>query len=152
MSRRIAHAICSRRETAPIATTAELASVVVSAMPAAMRHGPIHPATRTFQALRIAVNGELDSLRRVLTAGVDRLSAGGRFAVIAFHSLEDRMVKEAFLLEAKRCLCPPDLPICVCGKEARLRVLTRKPLRPTEAEALANPRSRSARLRVAERL
>jgi 16S rRNA (cytosine1402-N4)-methyltransferase len=83
---------------------------------------------------------------------VDRLSAGGRFAVIAFHSLEDRMVKEAFLLEAKRCLCPPDLPVCVCGKEARLRVLTRKPLRPTEAEALANPRSRSARLRVAERL
>jgi 16S rRNA (cytosine1402-N4)-methyltransferase len=86
MSRRIARAVCSRRETAPIATTVELASVVASALPAAMRHGPIHPATRTFQALRIAVNGELDSLRRVLTAGVDRLSVGGRFAVIAFHS------------------------------------------------------------------
>jgi len=152
MAKRIARAIVAKRRLEPLATTSELAAVIVEAMPPRMREGRTHPATRTFQALRIVVNDELESLRRAIAAGMDRLNPGGRLVVISFHSLEDRIVKEAFAWEAKSCICPVDLPVCVCGKQPRLKVLTRKPIRPTEAEMESNPRSRSAKLRAAERI
>ncbi|RIL10767.1 16S rRNA (cytosine(1402)-N(4))-methyltransferase [bacterium] len=146
-SRRIARAIVASR---PVETTTELAAIVARA--AGGRAGRIHPATRTFQALRIAVNGELDALTDVLPQVVDRLVPGGRLAVISFHSLEDRIVKHALRDEARDCLCPPELPVCRCDHRARLRLVTRRPIEPSAAEVLANPRARSARLRVAERL
>jgi len=152
MSRRIARAIVAKRRLAPIGTTAELASVVASAMPGYMKRLKIHPATRTFQAIRIAVNHELESLKRGISAGIGVLKPGGRFSIISFHSLEDRIVKETFVFEAKRCTCPVDMPVCVCGKQAQLKVITRKPIVPAEAEMNANPRSRSAKLRTAERI
>ncbi|NLG26701.1 MAG: 16S rRNA (cytosine(1402)-N(4))-methyltransferase, partial [Chloroflexi bacterium] len=133
----------------PLHTTTELARVVASSVYSRER---IHPATRTFQALRIAVNGELDSLSAALPQAVAMLRPGGRLAVIAFHSLEDRIAKQFIVREATDCLCPPELPQCVCGHKATLANLTKKPLRPTDEEVAANPRSRSARLRVAERL
>jgi 16S rRNA (cytosine1402-N4)-methyltransferase len=120
-------------------------------MPAHMRHGRIHPATRTFQALRIAVNDELTSLNRGIASGIDRLKEGGRFSVISFHSLEDRMVKDLFRNASRGCTCPPDLPVCACGGKPRLRVITRKPVRPGGDEVERNPRARSAKLRTAER-
>ena len=149
---RIARAIVERRKAGPIETTDELAAIVASAMPARMSHGRIHPATRTFQALRIAVNDELTSLDRGIASGIDHLKEGGRFSVISFHSLEDRMVKDLFRDASRGCTCPPDLPVCACGGKPRLRVITRKPLRPGEDEVDRNPRARSAKLRTAERI
>lgn len=144
-ARRIARAIVEAR---PLRTTGELAHLVARIV---KRSGGIHPATRTFQALRIAVNRELENLERALPAAVDLLAEGGILAVISFHSLEDRIVKRFFVEQAKGCVCPPQLPVCACGREPRLRILTRKPIRPSAAEVERNPRSRSARLRVARR-
>jgi 16S rRNA (cytosine1402-N4)-methyltransferase len=146
-SRRIARAIDRSR---PLKTTTELASVVSEAV-GRSRKG-IHPATKTFQALRIAVNDELQVLERGLEAGIELLNPGGRFVVISFHSLEDRIVKRTFRRESKDCICPPELPVCVCDHEAQIKILTPKPIRPDESEIRANPRSRSAKLRSAERL
>jgi 16S rRNA (cytosine1402-N4)-methyltransferase len=146
-SRRIARAIVHAR---PIASTTALAAVV--ARGSGYRGGRTHPATRTFQALRIAVNEELATLRTGLAAVERRLAPGGRAAVISFHSLEDRIVKETFRQSARGCTCPPGLPACVCGRLPTLRVITRRPVTPGPAELAANPRSRSAKLRVAERL
>ena len=149
---KIAAAIVRARERKPFATTGELVEVVKAAIPApARRRGP-HPARRTFQALRIAVNGELDALRTGLLAAIEALSPGGRVAVISFHSLEDRIVKQTFADLSVGCRCPPELPECRCGRQAVLRVVTRKPLVPASQEVAANPRARSARLRAAERL
>ncbi|MBX6343102.1 MAG: 16S rRNA (cytosine(1402)-N(4))-methyltransferase RsmH, partial [Thermomicrobiaceae bacterium] len=150
-ARRIARAIGRARAERPIATTTELAAIVERAV-GGRRGRAIHPATKTFQALRIAVNRELDVLERGLRAALEILGPGGRLVVISFHSLEDRIVKHFFRDEARGCICPPGTPVCVCGHEPRLRVLTPKPVQPTEAEQAANPRSRSARLRAAERL
>ncbi|MBP8973204.1 MAG: 16S rRNA (cytosine(1402)-N(4))-methyltransferase RsmH [Anaerolineae bacterium] len=146
-ARRIARAIVAAR---PLNSTRQLAEVVAGA-----QRGPrekIHPATRTFQALRIAVNDELGAVERALPVAIDLLRPGGRLAVISFHSLEDRIVKQTFKTEATDCLCPPRQPVCTCGHVARVRLVTRKPLRPADEEIAANPRSRSARLRVVERL
>lgn len=145
-ARRIAKAIVAAR---PLCTTQELATVVERA---AGRRGRIHPATRTFQALRIAVNGELAALEAALPQAVEVLAPGGRLAVISFHSLEDRVVKRFLRRESRDCVCPPDIPICTCGHRAMLRLLGRKPVRPTPGEVAANPRARSARLRLAERI
>ncbi len=152
-ARRIARAIVRERERAPIETTAALAALVARAVP--RREGGrerIHPATRTFQALRIAVNRELDALEAALASAVEILAPGGRLATIAFHSLEDRIVKEFIRREAAGCVCPPHVPVCVCGHAPTLRPITRKGIRPGEAEVAANPRSRSAILRIAERV
>jgi len=145
-ARAIAAAIVARR---PLYTTQELVAVVEQVTG---RRGRIHPATRTFQALRIAVNNELDVLEAVLPQAVRVLAPGGVLAVIAFHSLEDRLVKRFFRQESRDCLCPPEQPVCTCGHRATLKVLTPRPIRPQEGEMQANPRSRSARLRVARRL
>ncbi|MDH7497338.1 MAG: 16S rRNA (cytosine(1402)-N(4))-methyltransferase RsmH [Syntrophomonadaceae bacterium] len=150
-ARRIARSIVAMRQREPIVSTGQLVEAIRRALPAGQREGK-HPARRSFQALRIAVNEELESLRAGLEAAVEVLAAGGRLAVISFHSLEDRMVKAFFAREAKGCLCPPELPVCVCGHRARLRVLTRRPVTPTPQEVAENPRARSARLRVAEKL
>ncbi len=131
---------------------ADLAAVVVRALPRAAGRRQIHPATRTFQALRIAVNDELTGLHRAIAGGMERLGPGGRFSVISFHSLEDRIVKSAFRNGEKGCICPPDLPVCACGQKPTLKVITRKPITPGEAEISNNPRSRSAKLRTAERI
>ena len=152
-ARRIARAIVRERERAPIETTAALAALVArSVASAGAGRERIHPATRTFQALRIAVNQELSVLEEALAGALAVLAPGGRLAVIAFHSLEDRIVKQFMRREATDCLCPPGLPVCVCGHLATLRLVERKGLRPGEAEIAANPRSRSAIMRVAERL
>ena len=147
-ARRIARAIVAAR---PVRTTGRLAEVVARAVPRA-RHERIHPATRTFQALRIAVNEELEALERALPQAVELLRPGGRLAVISFHSLEDRIVKRFMRREAQDCLCPPEQLVCTCEHVARLRVITRKPIMATEEEIAANPRARSARLRLAERV
>ncbi len=152
MAGRIARAIAKERTHSPLRTTRDLAGVVLRASPPDAERQRIHPATRTFQALRIAVNDELSSLRKALADGMERLKPGGRFSVISFHSLEDRIVKNAFRAGEKGCLCPPDLPLCTCGKKPSLRVLTRKPIVPGDEEIRANPRSRSAKLRTAERI
>jgi 16S rRNA (cytosine1402-N4)-methyltransferase len=146
---RIASFIVQRR---PMRTTAELRAAVEAAVPRAAWPRDIHPATRTFQALRIRVNDELGSLRRGLEGAVDVLAPGGRVAVISFHSLEDGAVKRFFQQEARGCICPPEQPVCTCGHVATLRIVTRKPVRPSAEEVASNPRSRSSRLRVAERL
>ncbi len=146
-SRAVARAIVRRR---PIHTTLELAEVVARAIGGP--RGRIHPATRVFMALRIAVNDELGALERMLPQAVEILAPGGRLAVISFHSLEDRIVKDFMRQEAKGCVCPPEAPVCVCGREPRLRVLTRRPVEPSAEECARNPRSRSAKLRVAEKL
>jgi 16S rRNA (cytosine1402-N4)-methyltransferase len=149
---RIARAIAAKRALAPIRTTADLAAVVVGALPRGKKPTRIHPATRTFQALRIAVNDELAKLQQALDSGMGRLKQGGRFSVISYHSLEDRIVKNAFRAEEKGCLCPPDLPVCACGRQPTMKALTRKPVLPGEPEIRQNPRSRSAKLRTAQRL
>jgi 16S rRNA (cytosine1402-N4)-methyltransferase len=146
---RIARAIVAAR---PIEGTLQLADVIRSAIPAAARRTGGHPARKTFQALRIAANDELGALEEGLEAALHGLEPGGRCVVISYHSLEDRIVKRRFRAGATGCTCPPDLPVCGCGLTAELRLLTRKPLRPTEAEVVANPRSRSARLRAVERV
>jgi 16S rRNA (cytosine1402-N4)-methyltransferase len=152
MAGRIARSIVARRTLSPIRTTNDLASVVAGAMPRARRPVRIHPATRTFQALRIAVNDELANLQQALDDGMARLKPGGRFSVISFHSLEDRIVKNAFHAAEKGCICPPDLPVCACGRKPTMKVLTRKPVIPGETEICDNPRARSAKLRTAERI
>ncbi len=147
LGRRIARQIVHER---PLQTTAELVEVITQA--AGGRRGRINPATRTFQALRIAVNDELGALERMLPQAVEVLASGGRLAIISFHSLEDRVVKEFFRREAKGCICPPEAPVCTCGRKPRLRLVTRRPIEPSPEECARNPRSRSAKLRVAERL
>lgn len=145
-SRRIARAIVRAR---PLQTTLQLAAVIESVLP---RRGRIHPATQTFQALRIAVNQELDRVDTFLPQAVAALKSGGRLAIISFHSLEDRIVKEYFRRESRDCICPPRQPICTCGHIATLKEISRKPITPGEAEIEANPRARSAKLRVVEKL
>jgi 16S rRNA (cytosine1402-N4)-methyltransferase len=152
MANRIARAISEKRKLSPIETTTELASIVVSCMPAELRWQKIHPATRTFQAIRIAVNNELDNIKPAIDATAEVLKIGGRVCVISFHSLEDRIVKNEIRSLEGVCVCPKDVPFCVCQKEAKLKNLTRKPIVPTEEEKEANPRARSARLRVARRI
>jgi 16S rRNA (cytosine1402-N4)-methyltransferase len=146
---RIARAVVQRRAGAPYARTGELVDTIKAAIPTPARFGEGHPAKRVFQALRIAVNDELGALERALPAAVAMLRPGGRLAVISFHSLEDRAVKRFFAEQSKGCTCPPDFPVCVCGKEPALRLLTRKPVRPSARELDANPRAGSARLRAA---
>lgn len=149
---RIAASIARARSRGPIADTRELAALVVGAIPARYREPHPHPATRTFQALRIAVNRELDDLEPALEAARDCVTAGGRLVVIAFHSLEDRIVKDLFRRWERPCVCPPALPICRCGRQPMARVLTRRPVTPTAEESQANPRARSAKLRAVERV
>ena len=150
-SRQIARAIVRRRQEEPFERTSDLVETVRGAIPAPRRFGDGHPAKRVFQALRIAVNDELGSLERALPEAVSVLRPGGRIAVISFHSLEDRIVKRFFAAEARGCICPPDLPVCGCGQEPRLRLATRKAVRPSPAEVAGNARSASARLRAAIR-
>jgi len=150
-ARAIARAIVRRRRERPVETTADLVSVVLGVLGPA-RRGRIHPATRTFQALRIAVNDELGELERFLEPAIRSLRPGGRLAVISFHSLEDRIVKHTLRRLSGRCSCPPGTPECRCGAEETVRVLTRRPIRPDPEETVANPRARSARLRAAVRL
>jgi 16S rRNA (cytosine1402-N4)-methyltransferase len=152
-ARRIARAIVDQRSSSPVATSEELAGLVERVSPGNPRvRRRIHPATRVFQALRIAVNEELDALQDGLAAAVDLLRPGGRLVVLSYHSLEDRIVKRFLDAERKGCICPPELPVCVCGRSPRLRLVTRPSLTPTDAEIAENPRARSARLRAAERM
>ena len=149
---RIAAAICSRREERPIRTTLELVEIIRSAMPAAALREKQHPAKRTFQAIRIAVNDELNAVARVMEDAIPKLNPGGRLAVITFHSLEDRIVKNAMASAAKGCTCPPNFPVCVCGKKPQVKLITRKPIVSGPEELEANPRARSAKLRICEKL
>ena len=148
----IAAAICRRREERPIETTLELVDIIRSAMPPAALREKQHPAKRSFQAIRIAVNDELNSVAKVMEAAIPRLNPGGRLAVITFHSLEDRIVKSAMASAAKGCTCPPNFPVCVCGKKPQVKIITRKPIVSTDAELERNPRARSAKLRICEKL
>lgn len=147
----IAKAIVRSREIAPIRTTLELVEIIRGAMPPAALREKQHPAKRSFQAIRIAVNGELDVLPPMLEAAVDGLKPGGRLAVITFHSLEDRLVKRTLADMAKGCTCPPEFPVCVCGKKPRVKLVNRKPVVSGPEELEENPRARSAKLRVAEK-
>ncbi len=149
---RIAGFIVKRRESAPLSTSAELVEVVKAAIPASARRAGGHPAKRTFQALRIEVNSELTVLKSGLDAAVRWLNPGGRIVVISYHSLEDRIVKETFNSFSHRCTCPPDLPVCVCGKQPILDIVTRKPVLPSAEEVERNARARSAKVRVATKL
>lgn len=149
---RIASAIVERRQEQPIDTTLELVDVIKGAMPAAALREKQHPAKRSFQAIRIAVNDELNAVSRLMETAAERLNPGGRLAVISFHSLEDRIVKTAIAKRENGCICPRDFPVCTCGFVQTLRSLTRKPIVPGQQELLENPRSRSAKLRVAERI
>ena len=149
---RIAAAICSRREEKPIRTTLELVDIIRSAMPAAALREKQHPAKRSFQAIRIAVNDELGSVEKVMVDAIPRLNKGGRLAVITFHSLEDRIVKNAMANAAKGCTCPPNFPVCVCGRKPQVKIITRKPIVSGEEELERNPRARSAKLRICEKL
>lgn len=151
-SRRIAAAIVAARTKSPFATARSLADCIYSSVPAAYRHGRIHPATRTFQALRIAVNGELDRLPSLVDAALNALAVGGKLGIITFHSLEDRIVKNRFRDASKQCICPPEVPICNCGGRVRVELLTRKPVSPTDEEISRNSPSRSARLRVVRKI
>ena len=148
----IAAAICRRREEKPVQTTLELVDIIRSAMPPAALREKQHPAKRTFQAIRIAVNDELGAVERIMREAFDLLNPGGRLAVITFHSLEDRIVKTAMAEAAKGCTCPPNFPVCVCGKKPRVKLISRKPITASDAELTANPRARSAKLRVCEKL
>ena len=148
----IASAICRRRETKNIETTLELVDVIRSAMPAAALREKQHPAKRSFQAIRIAVNDELGSVEKVMRDAIPCLNPGGRLAVITFHSLEDRIVKNAMAAASKGCTCPPNFPVCVCGKKPKVKLISRKPIVASQEELDANPRSRSAKLRVCEKL
>ncbi len=148
-ARRIAEFIVARR---PLRTTRDLAQAVEAAVPRRAWPRDIHVATRTFQAIRIEVNDELGEIEAGLRAALSTLKPGGRMATISFHSLEDRLVKSFFNVESKDCICPPQQPVCTCGHRATLRIVTRHPVRPSDQEVAANPRARSARLRVAERV
>lgn len=149
---RIAALIVAERERHPIETTGELVALIKKAMPAAAREGGHHPAKRSFQAIRIEVNGELACIEPTLRRAAERMNPGGRIAVITFHSLEDRIVKQTFASMAEGCTCPKDFPVCVCGKQPQIRVVSKKPILPSEEELENNPRSRSAKLRIAEKL
>ena len=151
-SSRIASNIIRAREKAMIETTGELVDIIKRSIPASSRDGGHHPAKRSFQALRIEVNAELDVIAPAIKSAVRLLEKGGRIAIITFHSLEDRIVKQTFADLASGCTCPKDFPICVCGKRPQIKVVTRKPILPTSRELEENPRSRSAKLRVAEKL
>ena len=148
----IAAAIDKARQKAPIETTGQLVEVIRGALPAAALREKQHPAKRSFQGIRIAVNDELASVSRMLQAAIPRLNPGGRLAVISFHSLEDRIVKSELAAAAKGCTCPPEFPVCVCGKTPQVKLVTRKPVLPGEDELEENPRARSAKLRVAEKV
>ena len=150
---RIASFIRAARETKPIETTTELAEIISRAIPTAQRMKEAqNPARRTFQAVRIEVNGELDAIAPSVTAACERLNPGGRMAVITFHSLEDRIAKETFRTLSTGCTCPPEFPVCVCGGKPKIRLLSHKPILPSDEEQKENPRSRSAKLRTAEKL
>lgn len=149
---RIAAAILDRRSLGAIESTVELAEVIKSAIPKKARIDGPHPAKRTFQAIRIEVNGELDSIKPTIDAAAYNLTPGGRIAIISFHSLEDRIVKQSYRNLASGCTCPPDFPICVCGKKPIIKEITKKPILPSESELSDNPRSRSAKLRIAEKI
>ena len=148
----IAAAIDKARQKAPIETTGQLVEVIRGALPAAALREKQHPAKRSFQGIRIVVNDELASVSRMLQAAIPRLNPGGRLAVISFHSLEDRIVKSELAAAAKGCTCPPEFPVCVCGKTPQVKLVTRKPILPGEDELEENPRARSAKLRVAEKV
>ena len=148
----IASAIVKHREKSPIKTTAELSNIIKYAIPSAAREGGHHPAKRSFQAIRIEVNAELDVIEPAIRDAVALLSKGGRMAIITFHSLEDRIVKQTFASLASGCTCPKDFPICVCGNKPKVKVITKKPILPTKEELEENPRSRSAKLRVIEKI
>ena len=148
----IAAAICRRRENAPIQTTLELVDVIRSAMPGSALREKQHPAKRSFQAIRIAVNDELGSVEKVMRDAIPCLNPGGRLAVITFHSLEDRIVKNAMVNASKGCTCPPNFPVCVCGKKPQVKLVNRKPIISGEEELERNPRARSAKLRVCEKV
>jgi len=150
-ARQIARALVERRREKPFERTSELVETIRAAIPAPRRFGDGHPAKRVFQALRIAVNEELDALERALPSALSMLRPGGRLAVISFHSLEDRIVKRFLAAQARGCTCPPEFPVCVCGKEPALRLLTKKAVRPSPREVEGNPRAASARLRAAAR-
>ena len=151
-SARIASAICKRRADKPIETTKELSDIIKGAIPAASRNDGPHPAKRTFQAIRIEVNAELDAITPVIKAASSNLKSGGRIAIISFHSLEDRIVKQTYKELSKGCTCPNDFPVCVCGNKPSIKEITKKPILPSEEELNDNPRSRSAKLRVAEKI
>ena len=151
-SARIAKKIVEERAKAPIKTTKELSDLIKSAIPAAAREGGHHPAKRSFQAIRIEVNGELDAIAPTIKSAIAHMNSGGRLAIITFHSLEDRIVKQAFAELAQGCKCPKSLPVCVCGNKPKVKIITKKPILPSEEELLENPRSRSAKLRIAEKL
>ena len=148
----IASAICRRRETAPIQTTLELVDIIRSAMPPAALREKQHPAKRSFQAIRIAVNDELGSVEKVMEDAIPCLNPGGRLAIITFHSLEDRIVKNGMAAASKGCTCPPNFPVCVCGKKPKVKLISKKPIVSGQEELDMNPRARSAKLRVCEKL
>ena len=149
---KIAAAIVRHREQKPIESTGELVDIIKSAIPPSAREGGHHPAKRTFQAIRIEVNGELDAIEPAIRKAKDIMRTGGRIVIITFHSLEDRIVKQTFADMASGCVCPRSLPVCVCGRKPEVKILTKKPILPSEEEVEENPRSRSAKLRVAEKL
>ena len=148
----IASAICRRREAAPIQTTLELVDIIRSAMPPAALREKQHPAKRSFQAIRIAVNDELGSVEKVMEDAIPCLNPGGRLAIITFHSLEDRIVKNGMAAASKGCTCPPNFPVCVCGKKPKVKLISKKPIVSGQEELDMNPRARSAKLRVCEKL
>ena len=149
---RIASTICKRRAESPINRTVELSEIIKGAIPAKNRQDGPHPAKRTFQAIRIEVNGELDAINPLIRTASSALAPGGRLAIISFHSLEDRLVKQGIRELCTGCTCPKDFPVCVCGRKPLLKDLSRKPILPSDSELLENPRSRSAKLRIAEKL
>ena len=149
---KIAAEIIKAREEKPIETTGELTEIIKRAIPPAARKDGPHPAKRTFQAIRIEVNGELGAIRPAIEGAVDLLGKGGRIAIITFHSLEDRIVKQTYAELAQGCVCPREFPVCVCGRKPKLKIITKKPILPSEKELEENPRSRSAKLRVAEKI
>ena len=149
---RIAAAICKARILKPIETTHELSGIIKGAIPSAQRADGPHPAKRTFQAIRIEVNGELDAIEPLINSAAQALVPGGRLAIISFHSLEDRIVKQSYKNLLGGCTCPKDFPICVCGRKPTIKEITKKPILPSQEELDNNPRSRSAKLRVAEKL
>jgi 16S rRNA (cytosine1402-N4)-methyltransferase len=152
MAERIVRMITAQRKASPIKTTSELAALILKALPARPRSQKIHPATKTFQAIRIYVNNELLNLYDAINQGINALKIYGRISIISFHSLEDRIVKNTFRSWEKGCICPTNFPFCTCHRKAKLKVLTRKPLIPQSSEIHANPRARSAKLRTAERI
>lgn len=151
-SKRVAQFICERRKESPIETTGELSEIIKAAIPKGARKDEIHPEKRIFQAIRIEVNGELEILKGAVCDIVKRLKKGGRLSIITFHSLEDRIIKQVFSDLAKGCTCPPNFPVCVCGKKPEVKVITRKPILPSDSELSENSRSKSAKLRVCEKL